>query len=267
MMIDFYGAALIFMLGLCHGLDPDHIAVIDGMGMQLAQQQNKIAPWVGSLFALGHGLVVTVIALSVSLGSRRFNLPMQSFTWLQWLPVLLMLFVGSLNLHSLLYKPVYKPAGWRQHFIPARLRNSTHPLAILLVGVLFALVFDTATQAAAWGYAASLKGSSATALYIGGIFTLGMVITDTIDGRLLYQIIRKSSQNKSLLQYRRMLGWIIVVSSFAIAGYKILSHFQPSLTLTDTGNLIAGLLLMGAVIITYVNVFLKLSKTKLYNGN
>ena len=56
---DYYGLSLIFLLGLRHGLDPDHIAIIDGISMRLTQQKNKLAPWVGTLFALGHGLVIT----------------------------------------------------------------------------------------------------------------------------------------------------------------------------------------------------------------
>ena len=263
---DYYGLSLIFLLGLRHGLDPDHIAIIDGISMRLTQQKNKLAPWVGTLFALGHGLIITLIAFAISSGSKFFNFSASSFGWIQWVPIALLLVIGYLNLRSLLKNKMYQPVGWRTHFIPKKLINSSSPLAILLVGVLFAMVFDTATQAAAWGYAASSSGSSWAALIIGLVFTAGMVITDTIDGRLLYQISKKAAADETVWQYRRNLGWIIVVSSFVIAAYKIISHFYPVIELSDTANLITGLLLVTMVGFTYLKVFIRLSKIKPANG-
>jgi high-affinity nickel-transport protein len=254
-------------LGLRHGLDPDHIAIIDGISIQLTQQKSKLAPWVGTLFALGHGLVITVIAFAISNGSKYFNFSSSSVEWIQWVPIVLLVLVGYLNLRSLLKNKMYQPAGWRTHLIPKKLTNSTSPLSILLVGILFAMVFDTATQAAAWGYAASSFGSSWAALLLGLVFTCGMVITDTIDGRLLYKISLKATTDETVWQYRRTLGWIIVVSSFAIAAYKICSHFYPAIELSETGNLIAGLLLIAIVGFTYLKVFIRLSKIKTVHGH
>lgn len=263
---DYYGLSLIFLLGLRHGLDPDHIAIIDGISMRLTQQKNKLAPWVGTLFALGHGLVITLIAFVISRGSKFFNFSPSSFDWIQWIPIGLLLIIGYLNLRSLLKYNMYQPVGWRTHFIPKKLINSASPLSILLVGVLFAMVFDTATQAAAWGYAASSSGSPWAALIIGLVFTTGMVITDTIDGRLLYQISKKAAGDETVWQYRRTLGWIIVISSFTIAAYKIISHFYPVIELSDTGNLVTGLILVTMVAITYIKVFMRLSKIKTVHG-
>ena len=234
--------------------------------MRLTQQKNKLAPWVGTLFALGHGLVITLIAFAISSGSKFFKFSPSTFNWIQWIPIALLLVIGYLNLHSLLKNKIYQPVGWRTHFIPKKLINSTNPLSILLVGVLFAMVFDTATQAAAWGYAASSSGSSWAALIIGLVFTAGMVITDTIDGRLLYQISKKAAGDETVWQYRRTLGWIIVISSFAIAAYKVISHFYPVVELSDTGNLVTGLVLVTLVAITYVKVFFRLSKIKTADG-
>jgi len=264
---DFYGLALVFLLGLRHGLDPDHIAVIDSISLRLTQQQNKLAPWVGTLFAIGHGLVITVIAVGISAGSKSLHISATPFEWMQWIPVLLLIVIGFLNFQSLRNNKIYQLAGWRFHFIPKKLITSTSPFSILLVGVLFAMVFDTATQAAAWGYAASSSGTSWMALMIGLVFTTGMVITDTIDGRLLYQISKKAIVDDTVWQYRRNLGWIIVISSFAIAGYKIGSYFFPVIELSDTSNLIIGLLMVLLVMITYIKVFIRLSKIKTAHGH
>lgn len=50
------GLVLMFVLGLRHGLDPDHIACVDGLTWRaLNRAQHRHAPWIGTLFAIGHG--------------------------------------------------------------------------------------------------------------------------------------------------------------------------------------------------------------------
>ena len=231
--MDTVGLALIFIMGLRHGLDPDHIAVIDGMSMQLHARKSKYAPWIGCLFALGHGIAITVVAGLVSLGVNSFHFSGRSMAWMEWIPVVLLLWVGSANMYSLLGGQHYHPAGWRTHLLPRKLRSSSRPVTVLLIGILFAMVLDTASQAVAWGYAACEKGGPAMALLLGAVFTLGMMITDTIDGLLLHQIIRKAAVHKNVWRYRRTLGWLIVLASFAIAGDKITTWFNPETTLSE----------------------------------
>jgi high-affinity nickel-transport protein len=57
------GLLLMLVLGLRHGLDPDHIACIDGLTSRPMQRGHRHGAWVGTLFAIGHGLLVTVIAV------------------------------------------------------------------------------------------------------------------------------------------------------------------------------------------------------------
>jgi nickel/cobalt transporter (NiCoT) family protein len=235
------GYVLILVLGLRHGLDPDHIAVIDGLALRSQESNKKLAPWVGSLFALGHGLVVTLIAVAIHFAGRLFRLPNTVFQFLEWLPVILLLMVGLLNLRSLLqYKNEFKPAGWRSRLVPKRIRENAHPLSILLTGVIFALVFDTATQAATWGYASSSRGGWPAALIMGALFTAGMVFTDTLDGFLLNKILKRTGNNALLIKSRRALGWGIVSLAFLVAGYKITVAFVPSIILSDTIIGVAG---------------------------
>ncbi|MEG1327200.1 MAG: hypothetical protein RSD99_20050, partial [Janthinobacterium sp.] len=53
--------ALIFLLGMRHGLEPDHLAAVDGLTLRSQSVHARWAPWMGALFALGHG--VTVLAI------------------------------------------------------------------------------------------------------------------------------------------------------------------------------------------------------------
>lgn len=237
----FSGIVLILSLGLRHGLDPDHIAAIDGITYRSLETRPGLARWVGSLFALGHGLVVTVIALAVSFLGQRVQLPEHLFHYAEWLPVVLLLLIGTLNLSALLKPQHYQAVGWKCRLLPRRLREATHPLAILLVGVFFALVFDTATQAATWGYAATAAGGVTHALVIGAIFTFGMFVTDTIDGRLLCKMSALGQARGRVQTYRRGVGWMIVIMAYSVAGYQIASRLIPGVALDEIAYSLIGL--------------------------
>ena len=241
-----------FILGLRHGFDPDHIAMIDNMVYQTLQARPQTAPWVGTLFALGHGLTVTAIAVAIGAFAEGVVMPSALSAAFGWLPIALLIVIGTLNLRALLRQQTYQAVGWKTHFIPARLRNSSHPLAIFLVGIIFALVFDTATQAAAWGYAATTHSGALLALLVGLVFTLGMVITDTLDGRLMVRFLRKLSHQNQALAYRRKIGWLVVVLSYGIAAYGIAKYFQPSLALSDTAMTATGFSLFAGLLVAYL---------------
>lgn len=234
------GLFLIFVLGLRHGFDPDHIAMIDSMTYRSLEAKTGTAKWVGTLFALGHGLTVTLIAVVLGSLAKDVAIPVTISGFLEWLPIMLLILVGTLNLRDLLNRQNYRVTGWKTRFVPRQLRDSSHPLAIFFVGVVFALVFDTATQATAWGYAATAYSGITMALLVGLVFTAGMVITDTLDGRLMVRLLHQVSRRTETLAYRRKIGWVIVALSYGIALYAIANHFFPALELGDTALTIAG---------------------------
>lgn len=229
------GLSLMFMLGLRHGFDPDHIAIIDSMVYRALDERPRLAPWTGTLFALGHGLAVTAIAVVLGAFAGGIALAPALRAVLDWLPTLLLILVGTLNLRDLLRVDTYRPKGWKTLFVPLRWRNSSHPLAMFGTGVLFALVFDTATQAAAWGYAATANAGSVTALVAGLAFTAGMVITDSADGRLMVRLLRGASgqADAAVAAYRRRIGWTVVLMSYAMALYQIATRLRPDVELDE----------------------------------
>jgi nickel/cobalt transporter (NiCoT) family protein len=258
--MEFSGMLLMLMLGLRHGFDPDHIAIIDGISVRYAATKPLMAKWTGTLFAVGHGTVVTIIAVMISRFSRSWNFPPAVWNVLDWMPGLVLIFVGFLNLRMLKSKNNYSPKGWKTFFLPTRLKNSSHPLAIVLTGVLFAMVFDTNTQAAAWAYTATSQLSTANALLLGGFFSLGMIITDTLDSRILHTLMIRSVNNNTVLNYRRKLGWIIVYISFIVGGYKILSRLIPSIELEESILTMIGILFF--VLMTCFYIFVLYSGTQ-----
>ena len=57
---------LVFVLGLKHGFDADHLATIDGLTRYNSWTRPGLARYCGALFSLGHGTVVIAIALALS---------------------------------------------------------------------------------------------------------------------------------------------------------------------------------------------------------
>src|SRR5260221_11821125 len=70
--------AVVFLLGLKHGLDPDHLAAIDGLTRFNAQRRPRLSRWSGLLFSAGHGVVVTSVAILVATVATEWHAP-------QWL--------------------------------------------------------------------------------------------------------------------------------------------------------------------------------------
>ncbi|MDB5816453.1 MAG: nickel permease [Rhizobacter sp.] len=297
-LISFSGLVLMFVLGLRHGLDPDHIACIDGLTWRALDQRRDstagqshdaslhqpaaatqhlhagdaaalavhapahvhvqphhhgdLAPWVGTLFALGHGLLVTAIAVGVNQIARGIEVPETAVTVFGWIPTLLLLLVGTLNLRQLRSRSaLYAPTGWKMRLVPRRLRENSSPFAIVAIGVLFATVFDTATQASAWGYVATSNGGILAAAGAGLIFTAGMIITDTLDGRLLCHIVRRADGEAAGRRYRRTLGWLIVALSFGVAAYNIGKSLVPQMELDERGYSIVGASLLAIVLVMW----------------
>ena len=73
---DFLGVALVvLLLGMRHGFDADHLAAIDGMTYHNDKLRPRLARVCGALFSIGHGGVVVLVALSVSLMAETWQPP------------------------------------------------------------------------------------------------------------------------------------------------------------------------------------------------
>ena len=256
-LISFSGLVLMFVLGLRHGLDPDHIACIDGLTWRALSHEHQHAHWIGTLFAIGHGLLVTGIAVGVSQLTHSVSVPEPVVLVFGWIPTALLLLVGTLNLRLLMQRdPSYAPTGWKLKLIPQRLRNHSSPWAVVVIGVLFATVFDTATQASAWGYVASNKGGGLLAAFLAGlVFTFGMIITDTLDGRLICRISRGTDGQAAGRRFRRTLGWLIVAISYGVSAYNIGKALIPAIELDDFAFSLTGFSLIAVMFLIWAWVW------------
>ena len=249
-MIEISALWLMFVLGLRHALDPDHVAVIDNIVFRTVDARPRWAPWTGTFFALGHSLSVAVVAIGVSLAAGVFAIPAWTAAVVDAAVIALLLIVGTLNLHALLRSDDYTPVGWRAGLVPRRLRDSTHPAAVVAIGVIFGLVFDTATQAAAWGAAATAKGGTVAALAIAATFAAGMVLADTLDSQIVGRLLRTTGRSTGVMRrYRRTVGWLVVALSFGTAAYALAEMAGLEVVLSDTAFSSVGVVAAIAIVL------------------
>ena len=245
------GLATLFALGLRHGLDPDHIAAIDGMTLRAHDQGHSHARWTGGLFSLGHGLVVVAIAMLTAALSSQIKPPESVLAVAQWIPLMFLIWVGIVNLIALLKPTDYQPVSVRGRWLPKRWQGRSDPLAAAVVGVLFATVFDTITLAATWGFAASTQGGVWVGLVAGLAFTAGMVLCDTADSWLIVYLSCKADASGiegTKQRYRRALGWIVVGLSFVVVAWSLVNMLGLELGYEDalrTG--LGAIVLLGSV--------------------
>lgn len=198
---------LVFALGLRHGLDADHLAAIDGLS------RLRPHPWNGALFALGHGGLVTLLAVGV--GAFLGNVD------LGWLTPWLFLGLAAVNLARLL-----RPAPHRH----ARVPN----VAPLVLGVLLAVGFETSSQLSALALTHAVGP-----LWLGLAFTLGMVCTDGVDGLLASRV--QAAGGVRALKASRAMGWAVVAVSVLFGAADLAGFGLDAVALPLGLTLLAGL--------------------------
>ncbi len=213
--------ALVFILGAKHGLDADHLATIDGLtryNLRLAPQR---ARWCGSLFSLGHGAVVMLIALGVGLASVKWQVP----EWMEdlgtWISISFLTLLGILNLRAVLTAPagdMVATVGFKAGLL-RRLQATSHPLAIAAVGSLFALSFDTLSQAALFAVTATQHGGVAHTLALGLAFTIGMLLADGANGLWIARMLRRADQRARIAS--RVMGLMVAAISLSVAAFGL----------------------------------------------
>jgi len=210
------GLALFFVLGLRHGVEPDHIAAIDGMTLRALDHHERHAPWTGSLFALGHGAAVALIALTVSLLAASFTMPPLLVAVTEWLPLLLLALLGAWNLRTLLAPGGYRPSSVRMRLLPAALRDRTDFWSTVAIGLLFALVIDTLAHVSAWSVFATHRGGWWAGVLAGLLFSVGMLVASTASSQLLCRVLGSTRSDAATARFRRGIGWFVVILSFGV---------------------------------------------------
>ncbi|MGJ7506339.1 nickel transporter [Variovorax sp. GT1P44] len=226
---DLLGVALVvLLLGIRHGFDADHIAAIDGMTCHNDKVRPVLARYCGALFSLGHGLVVVAVALGVSLLADAWHPP----AWLELtgsgISIAVLLLLGGINIAAVFHAPegeVVRLRGWRSSAFDGLLRIG-HPLTVMAVGASFALSFDTFSQAALFAMTASQFGGWKSALLLGLLFTVGMVLTDGLNGYWIARLLRR--RDRTALVASRVMAFTVASVSLLTAGLVLATLIVPS---------------------------------------
>ena len=242
--------ALVFVFGAKHGLDADHLATIDGLTRYNLRQAPTRARWCGSLFSLGHGAVVMLIALGVGVASTQWQVPQ----WMEhvgtWISVSFLTLLGLLNLRAVLLAPadaVVATVGLKAGLL-TRLQSASHPLAIAAVGALFALSFDTMSQAALFAVTATRHGGIMHALVLGLAFTCGMLLMDGLNGLWIARLLRRADQRARVAS--RVMGLMVALISLGIAALGLLRWLHVDMALWYQGKEIV----VGAAVIVMLGL-------------
>jgi high-affinity nickel-transport protein len=206
------GAAILaYTFGLRHAVDADHISAIDNVTRKL-MQEGKRPVAVGFFFSLGHSTIVIALSLAIALTATTIK---QKFPGLESAGGLIGTSVSALFLYAVAlinalvlwdifqtFRDVRRGAPFNDRtldeflsqrgligrFCKPLLRLITRSWHMYLLGLLFGLGFDTATEVGLLGIAAmeAGKGLSIFAILLfPALFTAGMSLVDTTDGVLM----------------------------------------------------------------------------------
>lgn len=246
---------LAFALGLSHGADPDHLTAIDGMTRASVDRHPRMSRWVGTWFAFGHALSVLLIAGLIAVAAEYLQSFDDSVLHVSGVVSACLLFaIGTLNLARLMTAPAAMTAPRHSiisHLLPRRLLNITHPMSAVPIGALFGLGFETASQMSAWALAGTMGYGLFGALLIGVAFSLGMVVTDSINGLVVRRMYLAATMMAT--QGNRVMTLTVVGLAYVIGIIKL---FQPTSFALPISELGLTILVLGAVLLAFVSALM-----------
>ena len=205
-------AVLAYTFGLRHAVDADHICAIDNVTSKLVQE-GKRALGVGFYFSVGHSTVV--IALTVLIAATattiKHNLPnlegiggvvgtlvsasflfliaaINAFVLVDILRAFRYVKDGGGDFSDRTMRRSFEPRSLFGRLFMPLLRLVSRSRQMYLVGLLFGLGFDTATEVGLLGIAAIEAGKGLpvwSILVFPALFAAGMSLIDTTDGILM----------------------------------------------------------------------------------
>jgi nickel/cobalt transporter (NiCoT) family protein len=284
---------LAYTFGLRHAFDADHISAIDNTTRKLLQQKQKPVS-VGFFFSLGHSTVVFVIALALGLAVHAIvsgvagpQGQLRNIGGIVGTSVsgLFLVLIGIANLVILLdivrvYRNMraghYDREGLEEDLVAGgfmtrvfgRLFNViTRSWHVYLVGLLFGLGFDTASEVALLAISAGAASQGLPLLAILSlpvIFAAGMTLMDTTDGAFMAKAYSWAFSNpiRKVFYNLTITGLSVFVALF-VGGIELLqilaqvAHLSGGFWTAVTGLNFAnmGFFIVGAFVATWIVAF------------
>ena len=254
-------ALLAYTFGLRHAVDADHIAAIDNVTRKLMQAGKKPIS-VGFFFSLGHSTVVILASILVALAVSALQTKLDGFKQVGGVigtsvaaSFLLVIALANIVILVSVFR-MFRAVKRGERFVEEELDVLLSQRGVIgrmlrslfsviskswhmyPLGFLFGLGFDTATEIAILGIAASQGSEGMSMLSImvfPALFTAGMSLIDTADGVFMVRAygwafikpIRK-------LYYNLTITLVSVVVALLIGGVQALGLISDKLELTGS---------------------------------
>ncbi len=252
-------ALLAYSFGLRHAVDADHIATIDNVTRKL-MEQGKMPLTVGTFFSLGHSTIVVLASMTIAATVAKFSNQMEWFqkngnligTLTSSLFLLIVAFVnlivlvsvrstfrqikaGKLPREQQLDKLIGN-GGFLARFLRPLFNLANKRWHIYLLGFLFGLGFDTATEVGLLGISAASGLQEINLWYImlfPALFSAGMVLVDTIDNLIMVGAYGWAfSRPIRKLYYNMVITALSVIIALFIGGLEALGLIVNKLNLS-----------------------------------
>jgi nickel/cobalt transporter (NiCoT) family protein len=244
------------MLGLRHAFDADHIAAIDNVTRKLMQTgQRPVAA--GLYFSLGHSAVVWLASIGIAVAVNTAGPPMEFMHHVggyvgTGVSALFLLGIAAANLVVLKgiigairrrrrgetierkeLDQLLVPKGLYTRLVQPVFRMVSRSWHMLIVGMLFGLGFDTATEIGVLGISATAAGSGMPIWFIlifPALFTAGMSLVDTLDSTLMSGAYGWAFVDPGRkLYYNLTITFLSVVAALVVGGIEAMTLIPEDL--------------------------------------
>ncbi|MGO4248437.1 HoxN/HupN/NixA family nickel/cobalt transporter [Paenarthrobacter sp. RAF54_2] len=261
-----------YLLGARHAFDVDHIAAIDCTTRKLIGEGLRPLS-VGFWFSLGHASVVFGLCALLAGGAQYLGIlvgkdasPLHEALGLAGTTIsgVFLYILAALNVTLLIRvvvdfrrlragHPVHpetgSPTTLMVRVLRPVIRSITHPWQMYLVGLLFGLGFDTATEVALLviaGGAATMALPWYAVLILPVLFAAGMSLFDTVDGWFMNLAYNWAfSKPDRRLQYNVVLTGLSAAVALSIGTVELIS-----VVVAKTGTIGGALATIGSIDLT-----------------
>lgn len=261
---DWMGLLLLaFMLGLRHGMDPDHLATIDGIARANSSTRPRLARWSGLLFSLGHGMTVILATAVISLLASTGHIPEWFDALGAWISIFFLFTLGLSNLYLVLRTPsgdLVKMCGVKSRLFNFLFIRTQRPGWVILVGALFALSFDTMSQVAFFSISAPQPHGWLAPFLLGLVFMFGMLLTDGLNGYWVARMMLRT--DRLALISSRVLGLAVAGLSLIVGCLAVIQQLFPDKGIhTFLSPLQQGATVVVVILLSFV-LATRMSRTK-----
>jgi len=160
--------------------------------------------------------------------------------------VLLVLGIGNLLMTARTPSGTAVPlVGMRGRWLADRLARASHPLVIASVGAAFALSFDTLSHALLFSLTGASMAGALFAAMLGIVFTLGMVLTDTLNSWWVAKLVSGADRRAAFAS--RCVSVAIAFLCLALAAGGIAKYVLPALE--EQAVAFAPMLSVGSIVL------------------